>query len=140
MSETTTQAQESKAPYVLFKASGIGVGADGKTQFGDMQKVGDVLPIEGAKFEYYKVDAEGQELVIDKSKAGDYYLKAKNPGFDAEKPADFKTNSRFHIVTQLYKTLNKSGDSVYFRGTIGPKDKPTERIVWRMFKNTPRAS
>lgn len=133
-----TQQSQSTNPYVLFKATGTGIGTDGKTTFGEMQKVGDVVKNEQAKFESYTI--AGTDLVIDKSKNGDYFLKAPNPTFDAEKPADFKTNNRYNIVTQLYKTLNKSGDSVYFRGTVGPKDKPTERIVWRMFSNKPKAS
>lgn len=137
MDNTQTQTPNN-TPYVLFKAMGTGIGSDGKTQFGPIEKVGEVVKNEASKFESYTV--AGTDLVIDKSKAGDYFLKAPNPTFDAEKPADFKTNNRYNIVTQLYKTLNKAGDSVYFRGTIGPKDQPTQRIVYRMFKNTPKAS
>lgn len=86
------------------------------------ERVGFVVRNTKAQWESYNVvDAEGNptDLTIDKSKAGDLYLKQKNPGFNPDIPRDLKTNNFSNIVTQLYSAMSKKSKETYYRATVG---------------------
>jgi hypothetical protein len=113
-----------------------------------LNRIGYVIRNENSQFDSYLiVNAERQAinldgsvapegklgLVIDVSKAGDLYLKAPNPAFDASKPADFKVNSRFNIVTTLYPSISKGSGQKYYRATVGGKDMPEPKTRYMLF-------